>query len=95
MKILSNFSIVKPLKSHYYNYLNRILQNSFLHDDFISIHFTLCLKLAASQALVAHSYNPRYSGGRDQEDLGSKQIVKRTYLEKTLHKRGLAEWFKV
>jgi hypothetical protein len=24
------------------------------------------------QALVAHAYNPRYSGGRDQEDHGSK-----------------------
>jgi hypothetical protein len=25
-----------------------------------------------SQALVAHAYNPSYSGGRDQEDCGSK-----------------------
>jgi hypothetical protein len=25
-----------------------------------------------SQALVAHAYNPSYSGGRDQEDHGSK-----------------------
>jgi hypothetical protein len=24
------------------------------------------------QALVAHTYNPSYSGGRDQEDCGSK-----------------------
>jgi hypothetical protein len=26
----------------------------------------------ASQAPVAHTYNPSYSGGRDQEDLGLK-----------------------
>jgi hypothetical protein len=26
----------------------------------------------ASQALVAHAYNPSYSGGRDQEVRGSK-----------------------
>jgi hypothetical protein len=25
-----------------------------------------------SRALVAHAYNPSYSGGRDQEDHGSK-----------------------
>jgi hypothetical protein len=24
------------------------------------------------QVLVAHTYNPSYSGGRDQENLGSK-----------------------
>jgi hypothetical protein len=25
------------------------------------------------QALVPHAYNPKYSGGRDQEDLSSAQ----------------------
>jgi hypothetical protein len=39
-----------------------------------------------SRALVAHAYNPSYSGGRDQEDLGSKPIscklFTRPYLEK-------------
>jgi hypothetical protein len=27
---------------------------------------------ASSQAPVAHTYNPNYSGGRDQEDCSSK-----------------------
>jgi hypothetical protein len=34
---------------------------------------------------MAHACNPSYSGGRDQEDQGSKpvrQIVHETYLEK-------------
>jgi hypothetical protein len=48
------------------------------------------------RALVAHACNPSYSGGRDQEDHGSKPAqVNRPYLEKTLHKKGLVEWFKV
>jgi hypothetical protein len=47
-------------------------------------------------ALVAHTYNPSYSGGRDQEDCGlklalDKQFV-RPYLENTQHKK--AEWLK-
>jgi hypothetical protein len=29
-----------------------------------------------SQALVAHTCNPRYSGGRDQEDHSSKPVHK-------------------
>jgi hypothetical protein len=52
-----------------------------------------------SQALVAHTYNPSYSGGRDQEDHGSKptwanSFVK-PYLEKPFTKIGLVEWLKV
>jgi glutamine amidotransferase-like uncharacterized protein len=38
---------------------------------------------------VAHACNPGYSGGRDQEDLGSSQpwqIVRETLAQKTLHK---------
>jgi hypothetical protein len=37
---------------------------------------------------VAHTYNPSYSGGRNQEDLGSKpgKIVHETLSQKTLHK---------
>jgi hypothetical protein len=34
--------------------------------------------------LVAHSCNPSYSGGRDQEDRGSR----RPYLKNTIHKKG-------
>jgi hypothetical protein len=30
------------------------------------------IKKQFSQALAAHTYNPSYSGGRDQEDRGSK-----------------------
>jgi hypothetical protein len=47
---------------------------------------------------VAHAYNPGYFGGRDQEDHGSKPVLgkyfERPYLEKTYHKKGLAEWLK-
>jgi hypothetical protein len=38
---------------------------------------------------VVHACNPSYSGGRDQEDCGSKQprqIVHETLSQKTLHK---------
>jgi hypothetical protein len=49
--------------------------------------------------LVAHSYNPSYSRGRNQEDQGSKSAQEnssaRPYLEKTLRKKGLVEWLKV
>jgi hypothetical protein len=53
----------------------------------------------AFMAPVAHACNPSYSGGRDQEDCGSKptpskQFLK-PYLEKIPHKKGLVEWLKV
>jgi hypothetical protein len=52
-----------------------------------------------SQVLVAYACDPSYSGGRDQEDLGSKPAWAnspvRPYLEKTLHKKVLVEWLKV
>jgi hypothetical protein len=45
------------------------------------------------QVLVAQACNPSYSGGRDQENQGSKTAQAnsstRPYLEKTLHKKGL------
>jgi hypothetical protein len=49
---------------------------------------------------VAHACNPSYSGGRNQEDRGSKPVwansSARTYLEKkTLHKKRLVGWLKV
>jgi hypothetical protein len=44
-----------------------------------------------SLALMVHTCNPRYSGGRDQEDCSWKPTVgkqfARPYLKKTLHKR--------
>jgi hypothetical protein len=56
-------------------------------------------KLAQSRAQVAHAYNPSYSGGRDQEDLGSEPAWANTsvrpYLEKPFTKIGLVEWLKV
>jgi hypothetical protein len=48
-------------------------------------------------AQVAHICNPSYSGGRDQEDPGSKPAWENNsqdYLKKTLHKNGLLEWLK-
>jgi hypothetical protein len=47
---------------------------------------------------VAHACNPSYSGGRDQEDRGSKPAQEnssRDYLETTLHKKGIVGWLKV
>jgi hypothetical protein len=48
---------------------------------------------------VAHTYNPSYSGGRDQEDFSSKPAQANSsaspYLEKSHHKKGLVEWLKV
>jgi hypothetical protein len=51
-----------------------------------------------SQALVAHAYNPSYSGGRNQEDRDLKPAPAnslRPYLEKPFTKIGLVEWLKV
>jgi hypothetical protein len=42
-------------------------------------------KQLQSQASVAHAYDPKYSRGRDQEDLGSRP---------THQKKRLPEWFK-
>jgi hypothetical protein len=62
-----------------------------------------------SQVLEIHMYkefqvvsqktcNPSYSGGRDQEDWGSKPAWANSfttpYLKKTLLKQGLVEWLK-
>jgi hypothetical protein len=48
---------------------------------------------------LAHACNPSYSGGRDQEDHGSKPAgansSTRPYLEKPTTKIGLVEWLKV
>jgi hypothetical protein len=57
------------------------------------------LKEQVGWVLVAHACNPSYSGGRDQEDQGSKpdgQIVLETLSrKKNHHKKGLVEWLKV
>jgi hypothetical protein len=54
-------------------------------------------------ALMAHTCNPSYSGGRNQGDRSSSQSREvvpgkqftRPYLENTLHKKGLVEWLDV
>jgi hypothetical protein len=55
--------------------------------------------VSPSQVLVAHAYNPSYSGGRDQKDLGSKPAqansLRDPILKKPLTKKGLVEWLKV
>jgi hypothetical protein len=47
---------------------------------------------------VAHTYNPNYSGGRDQEDHGQKTAHANSsqdpILKKTQHKTGLLEKLK-
>jgi hypothetical protein len=58
----------------------------------------LLKKLSIVQMLVAHAYNPSYSGDTDQEDHSlrlapGKQLL-RPYLENTQHKKGLMEWLK-
>jgi hypothetical protein len=56
------------------------------------------IKTHCSHTLVAHAYSPGYSGGRDQEDHGSKPAqakFARPFLKKTHHKNGLVEWLKV
>jgi hypothetical protein len=51
------------------------------------------------KALVAHTYNPGYSGTIDQEDRSSKsaqQIVCKTLSQKTLSQKiRLMDWLKV
>jgi hypothetical protein len=56
-------------------------------------------KKSDSWLLVAHTCNPSYSGGRDQEDWGSKPAWANSLqvpISKTPHtKTGLVEWLKV
>jgi hypothetical protein len=51
----------------------------------------ILLKMKASRVLVVHICNPSYSGGRDQEDHGSKPAWAnssvRTYLENIQYKK--------
>jgi hypothetical protein len=49
--------------------------------------------------LVAHTYNPSYSGDRDQENQSSKSAQANTsrdpILKNPFTKKGLVEWVKV
>jgi hypothetical protein len=55
--------------------------------------------LAISRAPVAHTYNPSYSGGRDQEDWGLKPTQANSYetlsQKNPTPKKGLVGWLKV
>jgi hypothetical protein len=50
-----------------------------------------CIKFKEIQVLVAQAYNPSYSGGRDQEDYGTKTAYTNNsqdpILKKTHHKK--------
>jgi hypothetical protein len=55
-------------------------------------------KLKNNQMLVAHTCNPSYSGGRDQEDCDSKPAWANSSqdpISKKLTPRGLVEWLKM
>jgi hypothetical protein len=56
-------------------------------------------EMSWSPAPEAKAYNPSYSGGRDQEDRGSKPAQANSSqdpnLKKTITKKGLVEWLKV
>jgi hypothetical protein len=56
-------------------------------------------KFNSRQALVAHICNPSYSGGRDQEDHGSKPVWANSLWDYILKihitKKGLVEWLKI
>jgi hypothetical protein len=56
-------------------------------------------KRIVNWVLVAHACNPSYSGGRDQEDQGSKPAwvnsSRNPISKKTHHRKGLVEWLKV
>jgi hypothetical protein len=59
----------------------------------------ICLKTKQSWAPLAHTRNPSYSGGRDQEDPSSKPSWAKSslnpILKKPITKKGLEEWLKV
>jgi hypothetical protein len=62
-----------------------------------------CLEKATidqtDRVLVAHACNPSYSGGRDQEDCGSKPAQANSLQDliskKLITEKGLVEWLKV
>jgi hypothetical protein len=66
----------------------------FLHFQCSSL-FVLFKIQSFSRVLVAYAYNPSYSGGRDQEDCGSKPAwansSARPYLKKKIPKKRACE----
>jgi hypothetical protein len=68
--------------------------NDHLGKKLVSKNYISC------QVLVAHTRNPSYLGGRDQEDCSLKpaQAKSSQYSiskKKKHHKKGLVEWLKV
>jgi hypothetical protein len=62
-------------------------------------HRNYAIRRKKSWESLAQACNPSYSGGRDQEDHGSKPAQAnssmRPYLKKSFTKTGLVEWLKV
>jgi hypothetical protein len=58
---------------------------------------TASLEVSGSLVLVAHTCNPSYSGGRDQEDHSSKPAIgsQDPIFKKPFHKKGLVKWLKM
>jgi hypothetical protein len=76
-----------------------LFTHNFIHPYLFKLtHLILTAKRYPSQAPVVHTYNPSYSGGRDQEDHGLKPApdkqFSRSHLKNTQHKAGLMEWLK-
>jgi hypothetical protein len=65
------------------------------------VFFSLSKLKSEARRLVAHACNPSYSGGRDQEDCGSKPAWANgsenlSQKKKKITKiKGLVEWLKV
>jgi hypothetical protein len=59
----------------------------------------LVLKDKQGRVLVAHAWNPSYSGDRDQENRGSKTAwansLQDPIWKTAITKKGLVEWLKV
>jgi hypothetical protein len=67
----------------------------------VTLFFSMWLKVVVVAGLVpvAHTCNPRYSAGRDQEDHGLMPTWENSsqdpISEKTYFQKGLVEWLKV
>jgi hypothetical protein len=71
--------------------------NHSVNSQIFFLYFSIVRKCC--QVPVAHTCNPSYSGGRDQEDHNMKPTQANSSgdlsSKKTLHKKGLVEWLKV
>jgi O-acetyl-ADP-ribose deacetylase (regulator of RNase III) len=75
-------------------------QKPFLNKRNLKIGSSFCIKKKKTKpGMVIHTCNPSYSGGRDQEDRGSKPTQENSSQDplskKTLHKIRLVAWIKV